>query len=192
MLDLDDLLTAIRTGDPAAFAQWMAGAEPTMRGSLRSFATRVDVEAVLQESLLRTWQIAPRVELDGTPNSLLRVGIRIARNLAVSEWRRARGVPSGGDAIDRALAGEPDGATLPVVPDPRLRQTIRECVGALPAQPARALQARLEGAGRQDDDDLAQQIGMRKNTFLQNFTRARKLIAECLKRRGVDLELELA
>ena len=28
---------------------------------------------------------------------------------------------------------------------------------------------------------------MRLNTFLQNFTRARKLLAECLRKRGVDL-----
>ena len=33
---------------------------------------------------------------------------------------------------------------------------------------------------------------MRKNTFLQNVTRARKLIAECLARHGVDLAVELA
>jgi DNA-directed RNA polymerase specialized sigma24 family protein len=192
MVDLDVLLPDIRSGEPAAFAQWMAEAEPTLRDSLRSFAAVVDVEAVLQEALLRTWQIAPRVELDGKANSLLRVGIRIARNLAVSERRRARGVPSDEDAVDRALAGDPDGTTLPIVPDPHLRQAITECVGALPAQPARALQARIENAGRQDDDALAEQIGMRKNTFLQNFTRARKLVAECLKRHGIDLGLELA
>jgi len=33
---------------------------------------------------------------------------------------------------------------------------------------------------------------MRTNTFLQNVTRARKLIAECLERHGVDLAAELA
>lgn len=192
MLDLDVLLTAIRLGDADAFARWLAGAEPVMRDSLRPFAAAVDVEAVLQEALLRTWQIAPRVKLDGKTNSLLRVGIRIARNLAVSERRRARGVPFDDDAVDRALAAEPDGATQPVTPDRRLRQVIAECAAALPAQPARALQARLESAGGQDDDALAEQIGMRKNTFLQNFTRARKLVAECLKRSGIDLELELA
>jgi DNA-directed RNA polymerase specialized sigma24 family protein len=192
MVDLDVLLADIRSGDPSAFARWMAGAEPTMRDSLRSFAAVVDVEAVLQEALLRTWQIAPRVELDGKTNSLLRVGIRIARNLAVSERRRARSAPSDDDAIDRARAGDPDGTTLPVVPDPHLRQAISKCANALPAQPARALHARIESAGRQDDDTLAAEVGMRKNTFLQNFTRARKLVADCLKRHGIDISLELA
>jgi DNA-directed RNA polymerase specialized sigma24 family protein len=192
MLDLDTLLPAIRSGDPAAFGRWMAGAEATLRDSLRSFAAVVDVEAVLQEALLRTWQIAPRVELDGKANSLLRVGIRIARNLAVSARRRERSISADDDAIDRALADEPDGAAQPVVTDPALRRAIADCAGALPAQPARALQARLESAGAHDDDALAGQLGMRKNTFLQNFTRARKLVAECLKRHGIDLELELA
>jgi hypothetical protein len=32
---------------------------------------------------------------------------------------------------------------------------------------------------------------MRKNTFLQNVVRARRLLAECLARRGVDLAVEL-
>lgn len=191
MLDLDAFLPDIGLGDADAFARWLAGAERVIRDSLRPFATSVDVEAVLQEALLRTWQIAPRIEPDGKSNSLLRVGLRIARNLAASERRRARGLPSDDDAIDRALAAEPDGATQPVRPDPRLRRVITECAAALPAQPARALHARLESAGGQDDDALAEQFGMRKNTFLQNFTRARKLVAECLKRHGIDLELEL-
>jgi hypothetical protein len=30
---------------------------------------------------------------------------------------------------------------------------------------------------------------MKTNTFLQNVTRARKLLAECLKKRGVALEV---
>jgi RNA polymerase sigma-70 factor (ECF subfamily) len=54
------------------------------------------------------------------------------------------------------------------------------------------LHARLESAGVEPDDALAERLGMRKNTFLQNFTRARKLLAECLARRGIDPRLELA
>lgn len=192
MNDLDVHLAAIRSGDPDAFGRWMAGAEATLRDSLRSFAAVVDVEAVLQEALLRTWQIAPRVQPDGRPNSLLRVGIRIGRNLAVSERRKTRTVPSDDDALDDAMTAGQATDPAPAPPDPALRQAIAECAGALPPQPARALHARLESAGAQDDDALAAALGMRKNTFLQNFTRARKLVAECLERRGIDLELELA
>jgi RNA polymerase sigma-70 factor (ECF subfamily) len=39
---------------------------------------------------------------------------------------------------------------------------------------------------------VAATLGMKKNTFLQNFGRARKLLVECLRKRGVDLEVELA
>ena len=192
-MDLDVHLAAIASGDATAFGRWMAAAEPGMRDSLRSFAAVVDVEVVLQEALLRTWQIAPRVAADGRANALLRVGVRIARNLAVSERRRARTVPSDNDAIDATLAGDAGGAGLDAAPpDPMLRQAIAACAGQLPAQPARALKARLESAGDQDDEAIAGQLGMRKNTFLQNFTRARKLVAECLARQGIDLQMELA
>jgi hypothetical protein len=32
---------------------------------------------------------------------------------------------------------------------------------------------------------------MRLNTFLQNFTRARQLLADCLRKRGVVVDQEL-
>src|SRR5262249_541419 len=142
---------------------------------------RVDVEAVLQESLLRLWQIAPRFEADGRENGLLRLCLRIARNLALDELRRARRVEPGDD-----LDSDPH-SIAPVVPDPLLRQLIEECRRALPAKPAAALAARLECAGAEPDESLAARLGMRPNTFLQNFTRARKLLADCLRAHGVEL-----
>ena len=89
-LDLDAHLDGIAAADPGAFARWVAGAEHGLRDGLRSFAASVDVEAVLQEALLRTWQIAPRVRPDGRPNALFRMAATIARNLALSELRRRR------------------------------------------------------------------------------------------------------
>ncbi len=93
MTDLDVHLSAVVAGDASAFAQWLAGSEPPIRDSLRSFAAVVDVEVIVQETLLRVWQVAPRFERDGRPNGLLRFAIRIARNLAVSEVRRTRAEP---------------------------------------------------------------------------------------------------
>jgi RNA polymerase sigma-70 factor (ECF subfamily) len=90
MLDLDLYLAAIGAGDPEAFARWVAGAEPSLRATLRPMAAHVDAEAVLQEALLRVWQVAPRCQPDGRPNSLLRLGARIARNLAIDELRHNR------------------------------------------------------------------------------------------------------
>jgi DNA-directed RNA polymerase specialized sigma24 family protein len=179
MIDLDVHLAAIVAGDPDAFGRWVAGAEPAVRKSLATFAARADVESVLQEALLRLWQIAPRFEPDGRENGLLRLCHRIARNLALDELRRARRLQPG-DEDDPA-------AVDPTLPDPLLQKWIEECRRALPQKPAAALAARLENAGADPDEVLAARLGMKPNTFLQNFTRARKLLADCLRAHGVEL-----
>lgn len=187
MTDLDAHLPAIATGDPDAFARWIAGAEPRLRLSLRRFAADADTEAVLQETLLRVWQVAPRVQPDGRPDCLLRLAVRIARNLALDEVRRRRPVAGGLELGDDTLPVPP-----PAPPDPYLRRAIAACRERLPRKPAQALGARLDGGGAVPDRDLAARLGMRLNTFLQNFTRARRLLHECLRRAGIDVEAELA
>lgn len=171
----------IVAGEPAAFAAWLVGAEPRVRESLRSFATVVDTEAVLQEAMLRVWQVAPKLQGDGRPHALLRFAIRVARNQALMELRRKRARPSA------AMETETDVAVEPVAPDPLLRRLIVMCREKLPRKPAAALTARLTGGAR-SDDELAGGLGMKRNTFLQNFTRARKLLATCLQASGVTIE----
>ncbi len=61
----------------------------------------------------------------------------------------------------------------------------------MPAQPARALAARLSAAGGASDEVLAEHLSMRVNTFLQNVTRARGLLAKCLEALGIHLTTEL-
>jgi RNA polymerase sigma-70 factor (ECF subfamily) len=186
-MDLDVFHPLIAAGDTTAFGRWLAGAEPTVRLTLRSFATVIDVESVLQEALLRVWQVAPRFVPDGRANGLLRLAIRIARNLAVSEVRRTKARPA--EPSDE-LDNEVEAPEAPP-PDPMLRQKIVDCREKLPAKPREALDARLASAGGEDDDALAASLNMRLNTFLQNFTRARKLLADCLKRAGISLDAEL-
>lgn len=191
--DLDGLLRRIAARDVEAFGEWMRGAEPRIRDSLRSFAARVDVEAIVQETLLRVWQVAPRFVADGRENGLLRLAIRIARNLAISHLRRYRAEPVEIEAVEAAAPAGEGGALRPAPPsDPLLRRRIEECLRRLPRQPGRALALRLDSDGLQPDAILAESVGMRLNTFLQNITRARKLVAECLQRYGVDLAMELA
>ena len=102
MTDLDVHLGAITIGDTRAFARWLAGAEGTVRDSLRSFATAVDVEAVLQEALLRVWQVAPRFEADGFANSLLRLSIRIVRSkVRRTSWRTSSERPETSTVVGR-------------------------------------------------------------------------------------------
>jgi RNA polymerase sigma-70 factor (ECF subfamily) len=185
VIDLDLHLAAIVAGDADAFARWLAGAEQPVRLSLASFAAVVDVEAVLQEALLRVWQVAPRFVVDGGANGLLRLAVRIARNLAVSELRRTKTRP----VEPRDL--EDHHEVRASEPDPMLRAAIVDCRDKLPAKPREAFDARLTTGGGEDDLALATALGMRLNTFLQNFARARKLLAECLRKRGILVDQEL-
>ncbi len=187
MEDLDIHVPGIVSGDADAFGAWMSHAEPVLRDNLRSFAAKVDTEAVLQETLLRLWQVAPRFRADGRPNGLLRLGFRISKNLAISENRRIHTSPVEPAQIAETLEAPPSGT-----PDPILRRVIELCRSKLPKKPALALAARLGSGGGEPDETLAERLGMTKNTFLQNFGRARKFLMQCLKREGVDLEAELA
>ena len=180
MADLDIHLVAIGAGDRRAFAAWVAGAEMSLRSSLRRYATWVDAESVLQEALLRVWRLAPRVQLDGAPNALLRLAVRIARNLATDEIRR-RGRPIPVDLHDEPALAEP-------ISDPWLWKHIVECREKLRHKPALALDARISSAGAEPDTVLAARLNMRLNTFLQNVARARRQLAECLRRKGVAVE----
>lgn len=189
MIDLDLHLPAIVAGDAAAFARWLAGAEPCLRESLRPFSARVDTEAVVQEALLRAWQVAPRHAPDGRANSLLRLTLRIGKNLAIDEARRARSTPADEAAIEQAsAAADPEPASGP---DPLLRRVIEECRKLLEGKPAQAFDARLASGGAEPDETLAERLGMRLNTFLQNFGRARRQLADCLAKHKVDLQAEL-
>lgn len=185
--DSDLELPAIQRGDAEAFARWLVGAEPALRAGLRKFATVVDSEAVLQEALLRVWQVAERCEGDGRPHALLRLAMRITQNLAISEARRNRLLPTAvGDELPEPVV-EPANA-----PDEAVRAAVQRCLEKLPPQPARAITVRLADEARTADRELAFGCGMTTNTFLQNVTRARKLLAECLRRSGFDLALEMA
>jgi DNA-directed RNA polymerase specialized sigma24 family protein len=183
-LDLDTHLAAIATGDADAFGRWVVGAEAPLRGALRSFAARVDTEAILQEALLRVWQVAPRVASDGKPNALLRFALRVAKNRALSELRRARVSGVDDEKFARLVEEESEAVAMPP-PDPLLRRAFFVCREQLPEKPAAALNARLEASG-ESDESLAETLGMRANTFLQNFTRARKLLADCLQKKGIS------
>lgn len=183
------LLGRIQSGDAGAFGQWASASERALRQTLRPFATLVDTEAVLQEALLRVWQVAPRFTHDGRPNALLRFSVITARNCAVSELRRSRPAAAQLDALERELASQAEVA--PITPDPLLRAAILECRAKLPPQPRQALEQRLSSGGVDDDLALATRVGMTLNTFLQNFTRARKLLRACLEKAGIALDQEL-
>src|SRR5690606_19310586 len=136
------------------------------------FAAQVDVEAVLQETLLRVWQVAPRVTPDGSANALLRFAIRAGRNLAISTLRRR-------DPLAVAVAHRDEAFATPSEPDPLLREALRRCLDALRGPAARAMAQRLDDEGARSDHALAEAAGMRLNTFLQNVRRARIAVQRC-------------
>jgi len=186
MADLDVHLAKIGAGDSDAFALWVAGAEFRVRASLSSFSTTVDTEVVVQETLLRIWQVAPKFEPDGRKNSLLRLAIRIAHNLAIDETRRIRAILTDPEILNELLEAH---ASDGFEPDPLLRRTIELCHDQLSRRPRQALDLRLGGSlPGASDAALAESIGMQLNTFLQNITRARKALAACLREHGIDLE----
>jgi DNA-directed RNA polymerase specialized sigma24 family protein len=184
MIDYDFFAYKISGGDRDAFALWMSHCEAPLRDSLSRFARSVDTESVLQEALLRTWQAAPDFVSDDRPNGFFRLSVRIARNLAIDILRRRREVP--------AVPEHEEPSETWASPDPMLRARIHECHAALPETNRRVLDARISSEGASSDEVLSAAQGMRLNTFLQNFTRARKLLAECLQRYGIHIAQELS
>jgi len=182
-MDLDEYAEAIGAGSEEAFALWLARAERAIRASLRSFATNVDTEAVFQEACLRIWMAARWFVPGDRPNGLLRLAVTIARNLAKTEAvRRGREAPLPDDPTEI-----PDPATLVSPADPFLVRAVRKCIEKLPPRPRQAIGARLQNRGRLPDQALARSLNMRPNTFLQNVTRARRLLEECLQRAGIEV-----
>ncbi|HEU5076172.1 MAG TPA: hypothetical protein VFU02_18395, partial [Polyangiaceae bacterium] len=70
-------------------------------------------------------------------------------------------------------------------------KAVEACRQRLPPNPARAFVARFEAQGAESDERIAERLGMKLNTFLKNFGRARRFMLECLERRGIRLGGEL-
>jgi len=181
--EIDVAFAAARMRGAEAFARWMALVERPLRASLRRFARAVDVESVMQEALLRMWIACRDTEriIEGD-NASLRFALRVARNVALEEVRRAR--------LEHLVALEDlDPSVEPSIdpkplPDTGLMRAIRDCVERLRGMPRAALFARLASGHAVGDRDLAATLDMAVNTFLQNIVRARKSVADCLERKG--------
>ncbi len=180
MTAIDAAFERARTGDHDGFADWVRLVEVRLRGTLRRFARGADVEAVLQESLLRMWRLAPGLHLQGDDASL-RYATTIAANLAKAEIRRGGRFDPIEDRDDPPVEGAPLG-------DPWLRSLILSCFARLSGRPREALLLRLTTHGTTHDRDLAGTLGMTLNTFLQNVVRARTAIAKCLSGHGVEFK----
>jgi len=183
---LDDLFRRIAE-DEGAFTAWMQAVELPLRARLRSVSSEVDVEAIMQEALLRMWGIARSGRPLEGPDASLRLARAVLRNVVFEELRRLRrhgGPPADpwpeGDGIE--IAGP-----APEPPDPLLRRIILRCLEKVPGIPARAIRARIELGHLLPDREIAEGLRMKPNTFLQNIGRARKFLTQCLEENGVRL-----
>ena len=113
----------------------------------------------------------------------------IKASRVVTDAQRTRWIVAAGlIAASQFLAAASSAQLLdPALPDPLLRELIAKCREKLPSKPAEALMLRLDDGGRHSDLVLAQRAKTTLNTFLQNFTRARKLLLECLQKQKVTL-----
>ena len=180
MSDLDEYVEGIQAGRLDSFNAWVAGAEPGLRRRLRTFATQVDVEVAIQETLLRIWQGARHHKPDGKSNSLLRQANVIATNLCRDElrkWRREITV-NPADLVDQ-IDPAPEA-------DPMLGRVLMQCLQALPDQQREVMTIRLKSGGVRDAK-LAKGAGMTVNTFRQNVARARRRLTNCLAEHSVTL-----
>lgn len=186
MTEVDRAFEAARRPGPSeveGFARWMSLVERPLRASLRRYARAVDVESVLQEALLRMWITArdPERSFAGD-NASLRFALRVARNVALEEVRRARHEHL--VAMEDLDPSQEPAADPAPVRDPGLLRAIKDCVERLTGKPRAALLTRLAHGHQMADRDLAATLGMAVNTFLQNIVRARRSVAECLERKG--------
>lgn len=186
MADTEALFAQAREGDRWVFGDWAGRVEGPVRASVRNFARYVDLEVVVQETLLRMWLMATAKQrvLEGR-NASLRMALRVARNVALEELRRARrGTPVALEDCEDApeLVIEP-----PPGPDPALGRAIRECIERLPERSRSSLLRRIEVGHAIPDRTLAHGLGLELNTFLQHIVRARKHLADCLHRKGVKI-----
>jgi RNA polymerase sigma-70 factor (ECF subfamily) len=181
---VDEAFRWAAAGNRDAFAVWMRMVELPLRRSLARYARAVDVEVVVQETLLRMWLVAQdRARVLEGENASLRFAFKVGRIVALQEIRRFRRETP----VDlEVLETLPEGQVQPELPDPALGRAISECFKKLPDKPRKAIKARID-EGHRPDRDLAQSLSMRLNTFLQNVVRARSLLAKCLERRGVRL-----
>jgi DNA-directed RNA polymerase specialized sigma24 family protein len=180
---VDTVFEEARWADVEAFAKWMTLVERPLRGSLRRFARAIDVESALQETFLRMWIAGQNSDREFTgENASLRFALRVARNVALEEVRRAR--------LDHLVAlADLDPSSEPAIDatppsDPGLLRAIKDCLSRLRGKPRDALLARLARGHGSHDRDIAKELGMAVNTFLQNVVRARKAVAACLEGKG--------
>jgi RNA polymerase sigma factor (sigma-70 family) len=167
---------AIVRRDEQAFSRWFTRHEMRLRLSLRTFASVVDAEAIVQDTAVRVWERASTIVPDGRPAFLIRWAVTVAKNTARNQARReGRHVPVDPPSDIR-------------MPDPALRSRIESCLERLPHKLRLVLERVVAEGGQRSLRELALAIGISFDAVRQNLTRARREIERCLGRHGIDVK----
>lgn len=175
---------AIVERDADAFERWFNRCEIPLKLALRSFATTVDVESIVQETAIIVWREVSTIRPDGRTAFLLRWAHVVARRAALNAAKRpgCRVVHNGPPPESEKIAGH-DG----VMADPWLRARLKQCLEHLPLHQRRVLTTRLHDAGLRSDRDLAQDLGISFDTLRQTLTRTRRALVKCLSGFQIDV-----
>lgn len=156
--------------------------EMPIRLSLRSFARAVDVECVVQDTLVQMW--IRRGEGCGPlgENASLRYAIEAARDVARSQASRTG---------CEALLPHDDVPELELPPDMEadlaLRKAMLDCFNKLEPEEEHNLRWRME-LGWVRDVHFAEKYHMTTAALSETIARARKRVVRCLAQQGIKLE----
>jgi RNA polymerase sigma-70 factor (ECF subfamily) len=174
--EIEQLLGRCALGDRAAFRALYDIAAPKLFGvSLRILAHRGDAEEATQDAFVRIWQKAGhfRPERGSAPGWI----VAIARNAAIDRLRLRRAPTRDiADMVDLADPGPTPEASAAIADD---RRRIDACLGALPADRARAVrEAYLDG---RTYDELARAFAVPLNTMRTWLRRSLIALRACLE-----------
>lgn len=169
-----------RTGDEAAFRELVGRLGPLVLGVCR----RVSGDAHLADDAFQAaFLVLARRAADVRPPEAVRgwlygVAVRVAREArAVSARRRAREQPVAAVPDRPAVAADP--------PDPDALRALDEEVAGLPEHlRAAVVLCELDGVGR---SAAADRLGVPEGTLSSRLAKARRVLADRLRRRGVVL-----
>jgi DNA-directed RNA polymerase specialized sigma24 family protein len=173
---------AIVRRDEDAFKRWLERTHIHLRLSLRSFATAVDVEVVVQETAIRVWERASTIVPDGSPAFLTRWAATVARNNARNAVKRAQREVPLHQAADR-----PETQIGRAGVDPFLRTRLHGCRERLPDALRRVIDMILADGGQRSARECATAGRMSYDAFRQNLARGRRALENCLREHGIEI-----
>ena len=173
---------AIVRRDEDVFKRWLERTQIHLRLSLRSFATVVDVEVVVQETAILAWERTSKIVPDGRPAFLVRWAATVAKNKALNEVKRAqREVPL------HESPDQPDPQIERTAADPFLRARLHGCRERLPAALRRVIDLILADGGHRSARECAAANGTSYDAFRQNLARGRRALEACLRQYGIEI-----